>query len=141
MILSTKSRYGARALIEIALHKGERAITRKHICKNQNIPLPYLENILLTLKNSGIIKTIRGPKGGYKLIKESKNITLLEIVSIFEGSLAPVECVDNPAICAKSKTCPTRTAWTKLKDAQVEILKNINIENLINDKVNTALLD
>ncbi len=141
MKLSTKSRYGTRAVIEIAKHNGDRAITRNDINKNQDIPKPYLENILLTLKNGGIIRTIRGPKGGYELTKESKNITLLEIVSAFEGSLAPVKCVDDPNNCSKSNSCPTRGAWTKLKQAQIEVLKNINIESLIIDENNLSILN
>ena len=74
MKISTKSRYGTRAVLEIALNRNERNLTRKQISKNQEIPSSYLENILISLKTNGIIRTIRGPKGGYELAKKPEDI-------------------------------------------------------------------
>jgi Rrf2 family protein len=134
MKLSTKSRYGTRAIVEIASHYGKIPVKRKTIVSRQNIPDSYLENILLILKANGIIVTKRGASGGYVLTKPPSDITLLDIVSIFEGSLAPVDCIDNPDLCERRDICSVRDAWIALKKAQENVLKNITIKDLVDEE-------
>ena len=131
MKLSTRSRYAARAIIEIAKQAGDKPITRKTICDSQQISSSYLENILIILKNQGIIKTTRGPKGGYTLAKESSDITMYDIVSVFEGSISAVHCVDDPSSCARNMNCPTKIIWEELMEAQPAVLKKFTIEKLV----------
>lgn len=131
MRLSTKTRYGTRAVIEIASQHGNLPVKRKTIVNRQNIPDSYLENILLILKANGIINTKRGASGGYVLSRDPQEITLLEIVNIFEGSLGPVDCVDNSEICKRCEFCSTRDVWIELKEAQEKVLRNIKISNLV----------
>lgn len=131
MKLSTRSRYAARAIIEIAKQQGENPITRKDICESQQISSSYLENILIILKNQGIIKTIRGPKGGYALAKNPSDINMFEIVSAFEGSISAVHCVDDPKHCKRYKNCPTKVVWEALMKSQREVLKGFTIKKLM----------
>jgi Rrf2 family transcriptional regulator, cysteine metabolism repressor len=131
MKLSTRSRYAARAIIEIARQAGDKPITRKVICESQEISSSYLENILIVLKNQGIIKTIRGPRGGYSLAKDPADITMFDIVNVFEGSISAVHCVDNPANCSRYENCPTKIVWEELMISQKSVLESFTIEKLM----------
>lgn len=131
MKLSTKCRYGSRAIMEIARTSKNGPVKRKDIVKNQQISDSYLENILIALKNGGVIDTIRGASGGYLLRRPASDITLLEVVNILDGSLSPVECLDNPSICIRSQRCATRVAWGKMKKAKEEVLRSITIKELL----------
>ncbi len=131
MKLSTKCRYGARAVLEIARNYRDGPIKRRDIVKSQQISDSYLENILITLKNGGVINTIRGANGGYLLCRPPKEITLFEIVTLLEGSLAPVECLDNISVCAKTDKCATRVVWDRLRKAKEDVLKDVTVQDLV----------
>jgi len=141
MKLSTRSRYAARAIIEIAKHSSENPITRKTICDSQEISSSYLENILIILKNQGIIKTTRGPRGGYSLAKEPSTITMFDIVNVFEGSISAVHCVDDPKTCSRYANCPTKVVWEELLKVQSKVLKSFTIEKLMKIDDNNQNLD
>jgi Rrf2 family protein len=134
MKLSTKCRYGARAIVEIARNDHNGPVKRKDIVKNQEISDSYLENILITLKNGGIINAIRGANGGYMLRRPASEITLLEIVNVLEGSLAPVECIDTPSVCHRTDNCSTRGVWKNLKEAKEDVLRNVTVQKLVDDE-------
>ena len=131
MKLSTKCRYGSRAVMEIARNYKSGPVKRKDIVKNQQISDSYLENILISLKNGGVIDTIRGAKGGYMLRRSASEITLLEIVNTLDGSLSPVECLDNTSSCEKVARCATRMAWGRMKKAKEDVLRSITIQELV----------
>ena len=131
MKLSTKCRYGSRAVIEIARNYKQGPLKRKEIVKKQQISDSYLENILISLKNGGIIDTIRGAKGGYLLRRAPSDINLLEIVNTLDGSLSPVECLDSPSSCEKVGKCATRMAWGRMKKAKEDVLRSITIQELL----------
>lgn len=133
MKISTKSRYGTRAVLEIALNRNKKNLTRKQISKNQEIPSAYLENILISLKTNGIIRTIRGPKGGYELAKNPGDITVFQIVDILEGSTDLVPCLENSNVCARNSICVTRGVWSKLQKVQEDLLSTITIKDLVED--------
>lgn len=131
MKLSTKCRYGSRAVMEIARICKDGPVKRKDIVKNQQISDSYLENILISLKNGGIIDTIRGANGGYLLRRSPNDITLLEIVNNLDGTLSPVECLDNTSVCSRSARCATRMAWSRMKKAKEDVLRNITVQELL----------
>ncbi len=131
MKLSTKSRYGLRAVIEIAKSYGSYPAKRKNIASSQGISDSYLENILINLKNNRIIDTARGVNGGYVLSRAPQDITLLEIVNALEGPLDLVECVGSKAACAKTETCIARSVWKELSDSLKSILGNITLQDVI----------
>ncbi|MCK5672172.1 MAG: Rrf2 family transcriptional regulator [Spirochaetales bacterium] len=133
MKISTKSRYGTRAVLEIALNRNKENLTRKQISRNQEIPSAYLENILISLKTNGIIRTIRGPKGGYELAKDPGDITVFQIVDILEGSTDLVPCLENSNVCARNSICVTREVWSKLQKVQEDLLSTITIKDLVED--------
>ncbi len=133
MKISTKSRYGTRAVLEIALNGNGNKLTRKEISQNQAIPSSYLVNILISLKSKGIIRTTRGPNGGYELAVDPENISIFQLVEILEGHFEVAPCLEYESNCNRSSICVTRGIWTKLQKAQEEILKNITIKGLVEE--------
>ncbi len=134
MKLSTKCRYGVRAVVEIAKNYGKKPTKRKDISDRQKLNDSYLENILIDLKNNNIVVAIRGVNGGFKLKKPPKSITILKIVESLQGTLTPVDCLLEGADCNRMENCVTRPVWQKLKDAQDEVLSNITIQDLLDQE-------
>jgi Rrf2 family protein len=133
MRFSTKVRYGARAIVEIAKNYTNTERTRrKDIEEHQGIPAAYLENILMELKGKGLVSTTRGPRGGFVLTREPATISMLDVVEALDGTLAPVECVGkDPGCCEREESCHLKWVWEKLRDAQAEVLKNISLQDLV----------
>lgn len=131
MKLSTKSRYGLRAVIEIAKSYGSTPAKRKIVASSQGISDSYLENILIVLKNSRIIETTRGVNGGYILSRAPKDISVLEVIDALEGPIDIVDCVSSSGICSKTDTCAARTIWKELADSWKSILGNLTLQDLI----------
>jgi Rrf2 family protein len=128
-----------RALVTIAHAYGIHPIKRKDIAKKENISESYLENLLITLKNRGIIYTTRGAKGGYTLARSPQDISLLDIYHALEGSVSPVECLDNPDICDKKNTCVTRTVWDRMQKSLTDVLENTSLNDLLNEDTSSPL--
>ena len=131
MKLSTKGRYGTRAMLDIAVHKEKGPCVMKDISARQDISPKYLDHILSALRRAGLIKNIRGKGGGYILARPASAITLKDIIEAVEGSLAPVECVDNPALCDRSAACPTIEVWRNVRDAVEGVLVATTLESLV----------
>lgn len=131
MKLSTKTRYGARILIELALHMDQGAVQVSRIASNQKIPVKYLEQLLRTLKQADLVKSVRGSKGGHFLSEKPENISLGQIVRLFEGQTDLVECVSSPEKCEMASECLVRSAWYDATSALYQKLDNITIKDLI----------
>ena len=131
MKLSTRTRYGTRALLELALRKGEGPIFLKDIAKQQEISLPYLEHLIAPLIAGGVIRSTKGPKGGISLARNPEEIKLSEITQLLEGTVAPVECIDDPGACSRSSSCVTRDVWTRLKEAIDGVLEGTTLQDLV----------
>lgn len=130
MKFSTKTRYGLRAVLEIARNESC-PLKRKEIAAIQEVSDSYLENILIVLKSNRIIETIRGANGGYVLSRSPSQITVMEIVEALEGPLDLVECTFSPSVCRKSDQCITRSIWKELADSWRSILGNKTIADLL----------
>lgn len=131
MKLSTKCRYGLRAMIEIARNFNAGPLNRKAIAKAQHISKAYLENILISLREKNLIRTTRGASGGFVLREPPSRTTVLQIVNALEGSIAPVDCIENPALCERAGPCPARKAWQKLFTAQTAALSGMTLQDLL----------
>lgn len=131
MKLSTRARYGTKALLELALHWGEEPVLLKDISQRQQIPLPYLEHLISPLVQAGIIKGTRGTRGGVSLLKSPREIILGEVIQLLEGSIAPVECVDNPETCPRSDLCVTHDIWDEVKEAISKVLESVTLQDLV----------
>jgi Rrf2 family cysteine metabolism transcriptional repressor len=134
MKISTKIRYGARAMVELASHYGEGPIELKEIAKKENISLKYLEQVINPLRADGLVKAIRGAKGGYSLAKPPSEICLYDVIEILEGPLNLLECLVDPKACQKISSCVTREVWKEVSDAISRIFYSVTLEDMVNRK-------
>ena len=138
MKLSTRSRYGTRMMLELAKNFETGPIQIGDIAKKQNISVKYLEQLIIPLKQSGIINSYRGPRGGHVLAKSPEEITIGEIVRILEGGIDLTECLSNPDFCEKSKDCSTRDVWEEVTKAMYEKLDSINLSKMLEMERNSG---
>ena len=131
MKLSTRGRYGTRVLLDLALHWGEGPVLLRNIARRQEIPLFYLEHLITPLVAGGIVKSIRGPRGGVSLLEHPQKIKLSEVIQLLEGSIAPVECVDNPEAYPRSAFCVTHDIWNEIKKAMDGVLESTTLQDLV----------
>ena len=129
--LSTKGRYGTRALLDLALHESGGPILLKDIARRQEIPLPYLEHIITPLVAGGIVRSTRGSRGGISLLKRPEEIRLSEVIQLLEGSIAPVECVNNPKLYPRSDLCVTHDIWAEIKKATDGVLESTTLQGMV----------
>ena len=131
MKLSTRGQYGTRALLDLALHKEEAPILLRDIARRQQIPPLYLARLIAPLVAAGIVRSTRGTGGGVWLARSPQEVKLNEIIQLLEGSLAPVECLDDPKYCPRSDYCVTRDVWAELKEAMDGILESTTLQDLV----------
>jgi Rrf2 family cysteine metabolism transcriptional repressor len=129
--LSTRTRYGTRALLDLAHHQEDKPVQLKDIARRQNISLHYLEHIVAPLVGAGIIRSTRGVHGGLQLTRHPGEIRLSEVVRLLEGNIAPVDCVIDPEICTWSGQCITRDLWGEMKKAIDDTLKSITLQDML----------
>jgi len=129
--ISTRAQYTTRALLDLALHQGEKPVLLKDIARRQQISLRYLEHLITPLVAAGIVLSTRGPRGGVSLARLPAEIRLDEVVQLLEGSIAPAECVDKPVVCPRSESCVTRDVWGELKKAMSVILEATTLQSLV----------
>ena len=132
MGISTKSTYGIRAMFELAINYGRSPVSVTFISERENISVPYLEQLLSRLRKKGLVKSVRGPKGGYVLAKKPKDITVGDIVRALDGVITPVHCVNNKT-CKMVDRCATKSVWKKLKNAIDETLDGVSLKDICND--------
>ncbi|MDP2210313.1 MAG: Rrf2 family transcriptional regulator [Candidatus Aquicultor sp.] len=130
MKFSTRSRYGTRAMLDLALHDNSSPVRLKDLARRQGVSVKYLEQIIPALKNAGFIRSIRGINGGYTLAKGAGEIRLLDIVEALEGSLSPVDCVDMPKWCPRSGECATHEVWRDVRKAIDDVLGGTTLADL-----------
>jgi len=131
MKLSTRGRYGTRVLLDLALRDGEGPVPLKDIAQRQQISLLYLEHLIAPLIAGGIIRSMRGARGGIWLSKLPQEIKLSEVIGLLEGSIAPVDCVNDPTACPRSDSCVTRDIWNEMKKAMDGVLESKTLQDLV----------
>lgn len=135
MKLSTRGRYGLRAMLDIAINQGDGPITLHSISERQGISVGYLEQLMVPLKKEGLIRSVRGAQGGYLLARGPDKITVGDIIRALEGPIAPVACVseDYPEECDRAEGCVTRLVWTKVRDSIAQVLDSLTLADLIEE--------
>jgi Rrf2 family cysteine metabolism transcriptional repressor len=131
MRLSTRGRYASRAMLELALHYPGNPLPLSEIAGRQDISERYLEQLMVKLATSGLVKSMRGKRGGFSLARAPAQIRLDEIIQIVEGSLAAVPCVDDSSMCGRSEFCVTHEIWIELKNCLLERLSTITLEDMV----------
>jgi len=131
MRLSTRGRYGVRALLDVALYSNGNPVPLKDIANRQAIPVQYLEQLISPLVKAGILRSIRGARGGVTLTKLPEQVKLSQVIQVLEGSIAPVNCVDDPKVCSRSDFCATRDVWEEMNRAMVQVLESTSLQDLV----------
>lgn len=129
--ISTKGRYGTRAMLDLALHYNNTPILVKDIARRQGISERYLEQLLLSLKVAGFVKAVRGAHGGFILSRPPAQIKLNSIINALEGSIALVDCVDSPALYPKASSCAMHDIWLEVGKAMDKVLESITLKELV----------
>ena len=133
MKLSTRSKYGLRAMVELASRDGETCVPLKSIAIKHGMSEYYLEQLFAPLKKAGLVTSVRGAQGGYKLNRQPENITAGDVIRVLEGSISPVECLDDEtAVClsANCENCNTKPVWARLQEGVKEALDTIYLSEL-----------
>jgi len=139
MQFSTKTRYGIRAMIEIALEGGLEGVFQKDIAENQNISVKYLDHIIAALKVAGLIVPFKGRKSGYKLTRSSELISMYDIHLAFEADICIIDCLRDGADCDRRKECAVIDFWDGLNIQIKDYLKSVNLAQLVSKKI--SLMD
>ena len=132
MRISTKGRYALRMLLDLSEHQYDGYIALKDIAARQKISKKYLEQIVPILNKSDILNTNRGYQGGYKLAKTPDKYTVGQILTLTEGNLSPIACLDHePIECPRSGDCPTLPIWKGLKEVICNYLYGITLQDIL----------
>jgi len=129
--LSTRTRYGIRAVLELAENYGNGPLQLKIIAQRQKISVKYLEQLMAVLRSAGFVRSIRGSKGGYLLAKAPEQIKLSDIFHCLEGPVVTVECVENESYCTRTNDCIARQIWAELHKSVIGVLQSITLQNLV----------
>jgi Rrf2 family protein len=131
MKLSKRSKYGLLALMDLAARKDRNPVHLKELAERNNIPVKFLEQIFVTLRNSGIVHSQIGAGGGYALGRPAKYIMLGEIIRILDGTIAPVSCISKiayePCTCPDERSCPVRAVMNRVRDSIVGVIDNTSL--------------
>lgn len=135
MKLSTRGRYAVTAMFDLACDRNGRLTTAAKISQRQKISLVYLEQLLLKMKRKGLVKTVRGPRGGYLLAKQPSKISIGEIIEAVEGPIALASCMQTSFKCAKSGCCATKGLWIVLSRKIAKVLSSTTLADLCKGRV------
>lgn len=133
MKLSTKGKYGLKAMFELALSSNGEPVSLKYIAKKQGISDQYLEQIFSILKKAGLVKSVRGAQGGYYISKEASEITVADILKVLEGDMAFTECLLDKDLCENFDSCAMKYVWAKIKESIEEVTNSISLQDMIDD--------
>ncbi len=135
MKISTKGRYGLRILLDLARHENGNPRLIRDIAESQQISEKYISRLIIDLRRAGMVRSIRGAKGGFRIAKNPKEVTLLDIVEVMEGPLSIVDCVRAPEKCPRNHGCVTRETWDNLNADIRESMRKVTLLDIIeNDR-------
>ena len=135
MKLSTKGRYGLRAMIDLAQHSGDAPVSIISISERQDISERYLEQLVALLKKAGLVRSIRGAGGGYVLAKDMKEISVGDVLRALEGNLEPVECpgLDPDGGCNSADSCESKYVWKRINESISRTVDEIMLDQLVEE--------
>lgn len=132
MMVSTKGRYALTVMVDLARNGGDSYVSLSDIAEREDLSMKYLESIISILNKGGMLNSLRGKNGGYKLSRDPKDYNINEILILTEGTLAPVGCIMQDGVhCDKAATCSTLPLWAGLDAVIEQYLSNITLEDII----------
>ena len=133
MKLSTKGRYGLRALIDLALYSENETVSIQSIARRQNISDSYLEQLMRKLRSAGLIVSVRGAQGGYKLARPANEISVGDVLRALEGSLEAVSCGGEDNSCQGADLCVTKFVWERINSSIRDTVDSIKLSQLVEE--------
>ncbi|NLJ85412.1 MAG: Rrf2 family transcriptional regulator [Firmicutes bacterium] len=132
MRISTKGGYGIRAMYELAMAYGQGPVPLKTVAERQSISEHYLEQLMGMLRRAGLVRGIRGARGGYELTSAPEAIRVGDVLRALEGPISPISCVDHDGFseCVRLEQCPTRGLWKRLRDSMTAVLDSTTLADL-----------
>ena len=130
MRVTMKSDYGLRAMIDLATHYGEGPVPSGDIAGRQCVPEHFLDQLLVTLRRAGLLKSLRGPQGGHMLARPPAQISMSEVIRALDGSTAPMECLPTPGACQLTPGCAIRDVWRQVEDYTQQLLAATTLQQL-----------
>jgi Rrf2 family transcriptional regulator, cysteine metabolism repressor len=134
MKISMKADYGIRALLDLAERYGDAPVPSHDIAARQHVPGPFLDQLLMTLRRAGLVRSTRGPRGGHMLSHPPEEVTLGQAIDILEGQAAQMECFSAPETCEHSFGCPIRSSLLRAEDAMREVLDGTTLADMVRDR-------
>ncbi len=131
MKVTTRGCYGLRAMLELAQYYGGGPVLIRTIAENQGLSSKYLHALLTSLKSAGLVRSVRGSGGGFKLARAPSEISVKEIISALEGNLCLSDCVTDPKSCQRSKRCVTNALWHDISVYIDNFLGSVTLEDLL----------
>ena len=131
MKLSTRTRYGIRAILELAENYGKGPLQLRVIAHSQEISVKYLEQLMAILKSAGFVRSIRGSKGGYLLANAPNQIKLSDVFNALEGPVVTTECLENNSYCERVADCVARQVWVEVQEAIMTVLQSKTLQDLV----------
>ncbi|MFC1761736.1 RrF2 family transcriptional regulator [Planctomycetota bacterium] len=131
MKISTRTRYGIRATIELAQHYKKGPLQLRIIAERQDISVKYLEQLMAVLRSAALVRSVRGAKGGYMLAKAPEEVRLSDVFHCLEGPVATSECVDNTDFCERAIDCVARELWTQVEEAINKVMDAVTLRDMV----------
>ncbi len=131
MRLSTRGRYGVRAMCDLAEHYGKGPVGIKSIAQRQQLSEMYLEQLVGVLRRHGLLKSVRGAHGGYVLSRTPGEISIGDILRVLEGDMAPSECVHEDHACDNAASCASRRVWVRLYQSMTDVMDAMTLQDLL----------
>jgi Rrf2 family protein len=141
MKISTRSRYGLRLLIELSRHRGTQPLDLKAIASRQGISEKYLSKLVIPLRGAGLISSERGTRGGYRLAKPPKEISLKDVIETLEGGFSLIDCVSAGDACPRSSDCTARSAWMGLERAMKDYCAALRLSDMAEGEASPSYAD
>ena len=130
MRLTTKGRYAVTAMLDLALHQGQRPVTLQDIAMNQEISLSYLEQLFARVRQGGLVRGTRGPGGGYRLAQDASEVSIAGIISAVDEKADLTRC-GGKSDCQQGEECLTHELWAELSEKIYQVLDDISLADLI----------
>lgn len=141
MRISSRAHYGLRMMTELAKGYGGPPLSLAEIARREYLPVAYLEQLVAPLRRAGLVEGTRGLHGGYRLRRPPERVTVLEVVELMEGPVAPVECLAEgyqPGSCQREPDCLSRPIWGRLQQAVKQVLGGTSLQDLMRDPLAAA---
>jgi Rrf2 family cysteine metabolism transcriptional repressor len=129
--LSTRIRYGLRAMIDLASYEQKEPVYLNEIASNQRISRNYLDSLFSSLRSSGLVRSLRGSHGGYCLTREPADIKVLDIIDALQGKPVLIDCLENQDLCDRAGTCAARELWKKVRTVLESTLSDVTLKDLV----------